>query len=154
MRLPAEVAPERYDITVTPDAQAKTFRGSVRIAIDVKGETRRVVLNALELVIDRAVLPTAPPPRSTLDAKAQTATWHLPRALKEGRHVLLIDYRGKINPFSAGLFSLDYPSRRGQADAGHPVRVRRLPPLRALVGPARPQGGVPAQRSSRRPTSR
>ena len=49
VRLPAEVAPERYDITVTPDAEARTFKGSERIAIDVQGETRHGILNALEL---------------------------------------------------------------------------------------------------------
>jgi len=107
VRLPPEVAPERYDITVTPDAQAGTFRGSVRIAVDVKGETRRVILNALELQIDRAVLSDGTAAKVTYDQKAQTAQLAFPRALKEGKHVLLIDYRGKINAFSAGLFSLD-----------------------------------------------
>ena len=113
VRLPPEVAPERYDITVTPDAQAGTFRGSVRIAVDVKGETRRVILNALELQIDRAVLSDGTAAKVTYDQKAQTAQLAFPRALKEGKHVLLIDYRGKINAFSAGLFSLDYPTDRG-----------------------------------------
>jgi aminopeptidase N len=113
VRLPPEVAPERYDITVTPDAQARTFRGSVRIAIDVKGETRRVILNALELQIDRAVLSDGTAAKVTYDQKAQTAQLAFPRALNEGKHVLLIDYRGKINAFSAGLFALDYPTGQG-----------------------------------------
>ena len=73
VRLPPEVAPERYDITVTPDAQARTFRGSVRIAIDVKGETRRVILNALEPRHRPRGAEDGTAAKVTLDPKAQTA---------------------------------------------------------------------------------
>jgi aminopeptidase N len=113
VRLPVEVTPERYDITITPDAQAGTFKGSVRIGVRVQGDTRRVIVNAVELAIDRAVLADGTAAKVELDAKAQTATFTFPKALKAGAHVLLIDYRGKINPFSAGLFSLDYPTAEG-----------------------------------------
>src|SRR4051812_41756193 len=72
VRLPAEIVPDRYEITITPDANAKTFKGSERIGILVQGDTKKVILNALELQIDRAVLPDGSTAKVELDAKAQT----------------------------------------------------------------------------------
>ena len=56
VRLTQEVTPLRYDVTITPDAEAMSFRGSVKIAVEVAGEPRRITLNAADLAFDRARL--------------------------------------------------------------------------------------------------
>ena len=54
-RLPANVTPERYDLSLTPDLKAFTFAGHETVAITVHDATTEVVLNALELEIESAV---------------------------------------------------------------------------------------------------
>lgn len=114
VRLPAGVTPVSYDVTVTPDARAGTFRGSAKIAVTVGGEIQRITLNAAELAIDRAVLEDGTTARIGTDAKRQTATLTFPEPVPAGRHDLLIDYRGKINTGAFGLFSQDYQTEAGE----------------------------------------
>ena len=52
-RLPKNVTPRRYEIRLTPDLKAFTFQGEVNIAVVVNDATDDVVLNALELEIDK-----------------------------------------------------------------------------------------------------
>src|SRR6266481_9616647 len=52
-RLPKNVTPNRYDLRLTPDLKAFTFQGEVNVAIVVNEPTDDVVLNALELEIDK-----------------------------------------------------------------------------------------------------
>ena len=50
-RLPETVAPERYDIRLTPDLSAFTFAGEETVAITVRQPVTEIVLNAIELTI-------------------------------------------------------------------------------------------------------
>ena len=52
-RLPSNVVPERYEISLTPDLRAFTFAGEENVAVRVIAATAEVVLNALELEIDK-----------------------------------------------------------------------------------------------------
>jgi aminopeptidase N len=114
IRLPDTVVPVRYDIAVTPDAQAMRFSGHVDITVEVKRPTREIVLNALELSLDKAVLDGKYPARVAVDTAAQRASFDFGSNLAPGRHRLSIDYRGVINPYSAGLFALDYDTPQGK----------------------------------------
>lgn len=98
IRLPDTVVPLRYDIAVVPDAARMTFAGHVDIAVDVKTATRTVVLNALELSLDKAGVDNGIAAKVTIDPAAQRATFDFGRDLAPGRHTLHIDYRGVINP--------------------------------------------------------
>lgn len=51
-RLPKFAAPKRYDLFLKPDLASCTFSGSVRIALDVVGHTRFLVLNAADLAVN------------------------------------------------------------------------------------------------------
>jgi aminopeptidase N len=114
IRLPDTVVPVRYDISVTPDAQAMKFSGHVDIMVEVKKPTREIVLNVLELSIDKAMLDGRYPAKVSVDTAAQRAAFGFDRNLAVGRHRLSIDYRGVINSYSAGLFALDYDTPQGK----------------------------------------
>ena len=106
--LPAEVTPERYEIRVTPDPEALTFRGHARIAVVVHKPTERIVLNAADLKLERAALSGVDAaPRTELNDAEQTAAFVFERALAPGRYVLEIDYTGRIFQQAFGLFALD-----------------------------------------------
>ena len=55
-RLPRSVVPDRYDIRLEPDLTTLTFRGEETIAVTVAEPVREIVLNAIELAIDEAVV--------------------------------------------------------------------------------------------------
>ena len=54
-RLPTTVTPDRYEIRLSPDLRSFTFAGEETVAITVHQPTAEIVLNAIELDIDRAV---------------------------------------------------------------------------------------------------
>ena len=113
LRLPTTVRPISYRIDVTPDAQKLTFAGSETIQIEVRQPASSVVLNALDLSISRASLDGRPAAKTALDAARQTVSLDFGGVVSAGHHVLAIDYTGKIDDFSAGLFHLDYTSPQG-----------------------------------------
>ena len=116
--LPSNVAPSHYDIAIATDAAHLTFTGTVKIDIDVKAPARSIELNAADLVFDRAVLSgVSAVPALAYDAKDETATLTFPVDVAQGRHVLTISYRGKINRQAAGIFALDYDSAGGRKRA-------------------------------------
>lgn len=75
IQLPANVVPAHYDLFIRPDAGRLSFQGSVRVSLEVREATRTVVLNAVELAIERAVLAGQAEDTASivLDAEGQTA---------------------------------------------------------------------------------
>jgi puromycin-sensitive aminopeptidase len=55
-RLPRTVEPRRYELVISPDLNASTFRGEEQVDVVVHETTREIVLNALELAIESAEL--------------------------------------------------------------------------------------------------
>ncbi|MGH8977292.1 MAG: M1 family metallopeptidase, partial [Acidimicrobiia bacterium] len=56
IRLPRDIEPRRYDLTIVPDLQAARFAGEVTIELDVRTPVAEVVLHALELEVELGVL--------------------------------------------------------------------------------------------------
>ena len=127
-QLPVGVTPLAYDLSITPDAKALTFQGSVKIGLTTTGPQRRIVLNALGLKIARASLDGAPA-KVALDSKTQTASFTPARPLPPGRHVLAIGYSGKVNDGPSGLFHVDYDGGRMLATQFEPADARRFLPV-------------------------
>ena len=115
--LPIEVAPSHYAVTLEVDPDVTTFRGSVRIAVTVAAPTDRVVLNAQDLTIRRAVLAGREdaPARVTLDTQNGRATLIFDRPLAAGAATLALDYEGKVNEAAEGLFATPYQTSQGPA---------------------------------------
>jgi aminopeptidase N len=131
--LPAEVTPEHYDLEITPDAKALTFKGRVAIDLKVTKATERVMLNAVELNLDKAVLDGAlSPVRQEPDGARQAVALIFAKPIKPGRHRLVVDYRGVINTSSSGFFAVDYDTDQGKqrliATKFEPAAARRFLP--------------------------
>jgi aminopeptidase N len=131
-RLPSSVAPVQYDLALVPDAAHLTFRGQVRITIDVKASAPAIVLNADDLTLDKAVLDGKETGSVALNAKLQRATFTFGHAVAPGRHTLAIDYHGAIGHATQGFFAMDYDSLAGQrrtiATNFEPASERRFMP--------------------------
>jgi len=109
-KLPKEVLPVEYLIRIVPDIDKLTFAGSETVKINVRRPVRELVLNALELQIQKAALDGKALPDSGIkaDPANETLTLVLPSELGPGQHLLALDFAGKINQQGQGLFYMPY----------------------------------------------
>ncbi|MGI8552061.1 MAG: M1 family metallopeptidase [Dehalococcoidia bacterium] len=120
-RLPETVVPERYDLVLSPDLTAATFTGEETVTVQVRQPTAEIVLNAIELGIDRcsAVQGDSPPLRGSvqLDEANEQAILHFPNALSVGTWRLHLTFRGTLNDKLAGFYRSTYRSDSGEEQA-------------------------------------
>jgi aminopeptidase N len=109
-RLPKVVIPVRYTIELKPDLTTSLMPGSEVVDVDVLEPTSRIILNAVNMTIDVAVLEGEPGQTAavTFNAAEETATLSFSRELRAGHHRLRISFIAHINTFAAGIFSVDY----------------------------------------------
>jgi len=116
-RLPKNVTPKRYEIRLTPDLSAFTFQGEVNIAVVVNDATDDVVLNALELEIDKV---TADRGGKSLAAKTELepakerAHLRFAEKLSPGEWRLKIAFRGILNDKLHGFYRSQYQDASGK----------------------------------------
>ena len=117
--LPAGVRPIGYRLVLKPDLEEFTFDGSETVDIDVIEPTTSITLNAIELDIRSCVLTSnggksISPLSTTLDEKAETATFRFGEQIPKGRASMAIEFTGELNDRLRGF----YRSRYTDADGG------------------------------------
>ena len=135
-KLPKDVIPLLYDAHLVPDVQADTFRGEQRVEIEVVRATRRIVLNAANLTIERAsLLGAGMLERSlapVLDAQQETLSFEFETPLNPGRYTLALRFSGQINREGRGLFQVGYKAggvdKKLIATTMEPSDARRMLP--------------------------
>jgi puromycin-sensitive aminopeptidase len=147
-RLPANVTPERYDLTLTPDLKAFTFEGSEIVAITVHEATADVVLNALELEIESAVAERSGKSliaQIELEPARERARLRFGEALEPGSWTLRIKFRGILNDKLHGFYRSQYTDAAGKShtvattqfeatDARRAIPCWDEPALKAVFG--------------------
>jgi aminopeptidase N len=113
-RLPKSVVPTDYVMALTPDAAAKTLRGTESVALDVRRPTKQIVFNTHDMTIADARLDGTRVARTVTQNDKQLTTLTLARVAAVGRHVLTLAYSGKIEDSSDGLFAQDYRTPDGR----------------------------------------
>jgi aminopeptidase N len=114
-KLPKTVVPIHYALDLKPDLDKLAFAGSETVDVVVKAPTERLVLNAVDLAVTRAVIDDdATPAQIALDAGEETVTLTFARPIAPGWHQLSLDFAGRINRFARGLFMVDFPTAGGR----------------------------------------
>ncbi|HEY2051261.1 MAG TPA: M1 family metallopeptidase [Caulobacteraceae bacterium] len=113
-RLPSDVVPSHYDLLISPDAQALTFTGRVKIDVTVRAPVRTITLNQKGLTLDSVSLDGRRPQSVTKDETAERASLLFAQSLPAGRHSLTIAYHGPIGQGTFGFFAMDYDSANGK----------------------------------------
>lgn len=115
-RLPRNVLPSRYELTLEPDLDAARFSGEVRIDVEVREPLRELVLNALELEVDQAWLErngTRIEARPECDAQTERCTMHLESTAAAGEWTLGCRFRGVLNDRLEGFYRSRFKDASG-----------------------------------------
>ena len=148
-RLPRTVVPTRYDLVLEPDLDAATFSGTVRAVVEVHERVDEIVVNALDLALDDAVLRNDDGTEIAvtavaLDEELQRATLTLERAAEAGSWSLSVSFRGALNDQLHGFYRSTYTDDEGThtiattqfeaADARRAFPCWDEPDLKAVFG--------------------
>jgi puromycin-sensitive aminopeptidase len=116
-RLPRTVEPDRYELTLTPDLDAATFAGEVRVSIRVHEPVTEIVLNAVELDIHSAELVgddgSRLPGVVTLDPAEERAIIGLAGTVAPGAWQLHLTFTGDLNDKLAGFYRSTFKDEDG-----------------------------------------
>jgi aminopeptidase N len=112
-RLPKDVAPTDYRITVVPDIDAGTFTGTESVSLRVRAATRTIVFNSLNEKLRDVRLDGAPAAAVESDDTRQLTTVTLAQPAAAGEHTLSFSYAGKLETQPHGLFVQPYLNSDG-----------------------------------------
>jgi aminopeptidase N len=107
-RLPKDVVPERYQVSVTPDIKGMSLSGHETVMLQVRARTGRLVFNSLNETLSQVRFDGRPVKSVASDDQQQLTTVQLTHPAGVGPHRLTFDYRGKIETRPQGLFAQPY----------------------------------------------
>ncbi|KAF8388770.1 hypothetical protein HHK36_025450 [Tetracentron sinense] len=115
-RLPKFAIPKRYDLKLKPDLVACKFTGTVEIDVHIVADTKFIVLNAADLVVDRASLCFKYPISSKefrpsdveMVEKDEILVLEFDEVLPIGAGILEIGFKGTLNDQMKGFYRSTY----------------------------------------------
>ncbi len=118
-RLPGNVIPEKYTLSLTPDLEAFTFQAEADIEVEVKEATSAISMNSLELEISNAYVTLADgsvrePQDVSLDADLERVTLTFGETLPPGRTKVSLRFSGILNDRLRGFYRSHYTSPEGE----------------------------------------
>lgn len=118
-RLPKNVVPSHYDLSLEPDLVKFTFTGTEQVTVEVKEPTDRIILNGAELEVNSASFEAAESKLTTseiiIDEKEERITLVFPEQLKPGRATLHMSFKGILNDRMKGFYRAKYPATDGSS---------------------------------------
>jgi puromycin-sensitive aminopeptidase len=116
-RLPRTVVPHRYDIRLEPDLTTLTFRGVETVAVSIAEPVSEIVLNAVELAVDEAIVTDGRGREQratvTLEDGAERCRLALAQPLATGNGTLRLVFRGTLNDKLRGFYRSVYKDPSG-----------------------------------------
>jgi aminopeptidase N len=107
-RLPKNVVPIDYTISIVPDATRLTLSGTESVVLDFRQASATIVFNSLHQTLNHVQLDGQPVKSTVSDDKQQLTTVALAKPAAAGRHTLTFSYKGKIETGPQGLFAQPY----------------------------------------------
>ena len=104
-RLPKDVVPQDYDISLVPDIAQHTVRGTERVTLTVRRATTTLSFNSLNETLDHVLFDGRPVRAVDSDDRAQLTHVTLARAASPGLHRLTFSYQGRIESLPTGLYT-------------------------------------------------
>lgn len=130
-RLPTDVVPEHYTLTLTPNLQDATFTGRETIAVRLLKPASTITLNSAQIRFQHVSLVAGGAtlePTITEDNEKEQTTFHFARTLAAGAYTLSIDYSGILNDQLRGFYLSKTKTRRYAVTQFEPTDARRAFP--------------------------
>ncbi|XP_008559136.1 puromycin-sensitive aminopeptidase isoform X1 [Microplitis demolitor] len=137
-RLPENIRPRHYEITLVPDIDKFTFKGCQSVEIEVKEATDKIVLNSLDIDISSVTFKndkgtSLKAAKIDLLPEDETAVLTFPEKLPVGKTGCLnFDFVGQINDKMKGLYRSKYHGGKSNESAAVtylcPTSARRVFP--------------------------
>ena len=116
--LPETARPSKYRIKLHPDLTDFTFDGEQSVDIQVLEATSSIVLNAMDLKIEKATLHAMGTTLTTravnFDKDAETATLEFGETIHAGDARLEMTFSGELNDKLIGFYRSEYTSQDGE----------------------------------------
>ncbi|TFK42895.1 peptidase family M1-domain-containing protein [Crucibulum laeve] len=110
-RLPIDVKPTHYDVTIKTDLESLTFEGFVKTSLDVKKETSKIVLNTSDLELGKvsvysdALKSEQAPISDSFDKSQERIAYELSNTLPAGSKAeIKIRFSGKLTGSMMGYY--------------------------------------------------
>lgn len=119
-RLPREVIPSRYDITLVPDLVSATFSGSETVATEVLEPVTEIVLNSHEIEIQRAELRRGDLTfvgEVSYERENQRASLAFDQTIEAGPAELFLEFTGLLNDQLVGFYKSTFTDVDGKEQA-------------------------------------
>ena len=116
-RLPRQVLPRHYVISLEPDLEGSSFEGTVSIDLDVVRETDTIVINAAELEIGSVYLEQSETVQANsivIDEELERAEFTFPGVLQPGKAQLTCSFKGTLNDKLRGFYRSTWRDEAGQ----------------------------------------
>ncbi|HEY1580296.1 MAG TPA: M1 family aminopeptidase [Terracidiphilus sp.] len=116
-RLPDTVLPQHYSLSLTPNLQDATFKGSESIEVTLAEPGTSITLNAHDLTFQSVKISAAAKDQTasvSLDTDKEQATFTVPDQLPAGKATIHIEYTGILNGELRGFY-LSKTARRNYA---------------------------------------
>ncbi|KAG1778533.1 hypothetical protein EV702DRAFT_967778 [Suillus placidus] len=114
-RLPLDVKPTHYDVTIKTDLESSIFEGVVKIDLDVKKETSTIVFNSADLKLNDASLYSdelkikQSDPSPSLDDKAERCVLSFSTPVPAGsKATLSIGFSGELTSAMMGYYKSSF----------------------------------------------
>jgi aminopeptidase N len=130
-RLPGDVLPDHYQITLTPDLATATFSGEETVEVRLLQPTSAIVLNAAEIKFGEVTVTAGGRTQTakvTGDETKDTATLALKKVVPAGKASLHIKFTGKLNDKLRGFYLSQTKRRRYAATQFEATDARRAFP--------------------------
>ena len=130
-RLPTNVTPVHYDITVTPRLADATFGGHITIRVRLASPSSTIVLNAAEIKFGAASINAGGRRQQAevaVDPPREQATFKFPAPVPAGDADLDIAYEGILNDDLRGLYLSKANNRRYAVTQLEATDARRMFP--------------------------
>jgi len=130
-RLPDTVLPNHYSLTFEPDLAKATFGGAERIDIQVLKPTKTIVLNAVDLTIDMALVTAGGTTQNatvSLQPEKEMATLTVPNEIPAGAAQIDIKFHGILNDQLRGFYLSKTKERNYAVTQFEPTDARRAFP--------------------------
>ncbi|XP_068751963.1 puromycin-sensitive aminopeptidase-like [Montipora capricornis] len=117
-RLPNNVVPKNYNLTLQPNLTEFTFTGKEVIDVEVIEETNKVIINCLDITVKTASFTSRDLKYSAADishsTENETVTVTFPLPLPPGKGLLCLDFNGELNDKLKGFYRCKYTGQDGK----------------------------------------